>query len=110
MCLLGTAAFGQTLPAAATLHVSSTARQWIAETVQRIDAQRLCYEARQLELHVSAFIQSTDNGHPIRLQVKQGVPTATEPKWPTVPRGALPKVGVTELKPGTLQQQMQSLR
>jgi hypothetical protein len=108
VCILG-ASLGQAADAA-SVHTGSNSREWLRESAQGTEAQRLSYEARELDLHASSFIQPTDNGHPIQLQVKQGVPTAREPKWPSVPSRAIPKVGATELRPGTLQQQRAQIK
>jgi len=89
-------------------HASNSA-QWIRETVRLIEANRAAYEARELQAcnlpDIGPSDRFGDNGHPIYLQVKEGVPTAREPKWPSVPRMAIPRVGETEITPGTLRRQ-----
>jgi hypothetical protein len=104
VCFFGTMAFGQT-PLLATMHATSSAEEWIRETVQLVEARRLAYEARQLEFRAVTYISALEDDHPIHLQVKQGVPTAREPKWPSIPKMAIPKVGETEIRPGTLREQ-----
>ncbi len=109
--LLAVAASGQSSRLMA--HDNSNNQEWTQERSQRVEIARLSFEAEQLNQSSANLLSSRNNtsdiaadwGHPIYLQSKQGVPTAREPKWPSVPLSAIPKVGQTELRAGDLREQ-----